>query len=130
MTEEHRRRGIGRALLEAMRESTTERFAAGGQRFRFPHLFMERGNQMARRFRRRMGFREACTILSIYPHGDACVWTQSVMGKVQHTKDGAAFAALVGRAILESGRFSVNDRLSVHRHTVERATCALELENR
>jgi len=80
VTEEQRRRGIGRALVEAMRKLATERFAAEGQRFRFVYLFMEKGNQTARRFYRSMGFREACTIPSMYPHDDACVWTQSVAG--------------------------------------------------
>ena len=80
VTEEHRRRGIGRALVEAMKESATERFAAEGQRFRLIYLFMEKTNQTARRFYRSMGFREVCTIPSMYPHDDACVWTQSATG--------------------------------------------------
>ena len=80
VTEEHRRRGIGRALVEAMRESATERFAAEGQRLRFIYLFMEKANQTARRFYRSMGFREVCTIPAMYPHDDAHVWTQSVTG--------------------------------------------------
>ena len=80
VTQEHRRRGIGRALVEAMRETATERFAAGGQHFRFIYLFMERGNQMARRFYRSVGFMEVCMIPSMYPHDDACMWTQSVTG--------------------------------------------------
>lgn len=81
VTEAQRRRGIGRALVKAMRESAAERFAAEGQRFRFIYLFMEKGNQTARRFYRSMGFREVCTIPSMYPHDDACMWTQSVTGK-------------------------------------------------
>jgi len=80
VTEEHRRRGIGRALVETMKESATECLAAEGQRFRFIYLFMEKGNQTARRFYRSMGFREVCTIPSMYPDDDACVWTQSVTG--------------------------------------------------
>ena len=78
VTEEHRRQGIGRALVEEMRESATERFAAEGQRFRFIYLFMEKANQTARGFYRSMGFGEVCMIPSMYPHDDACVWTQSV----------------------------------------------------
>ena len=63
-----------------MRESATERLAAEGQRFRIIYLSMEKWNQTARRFYRSMEFGEVCTIRSMYPHGDARVWSQSVAG--------------------------------------------------
>jgi len=84
VTEEQRRRGIGKALVEAMREAATERFAAEGSRFRFVYLFMEKGNQTARRFYRAMGFREVCAIPGMYPRDDACVWSQSMIGGEFH----------------------------------------------
>ncbi len=80
VTEDSRRRGVARALVEAMKESATECFAAEGRRLRFIYLFMEKANQTAREFYRSIGFREICTIPSMYPHDDACVWTQSVTG--------------------------------------------------
>jgi ribosomal protein S18 acetylase RimI-like enzyme len=80
VTEDFRRQGVGRALVQAMKESATECFAAEGQHLRFIYLFMEKENQSARKFYRSVGFREVCTIPTMYPHGDACVWTQSVAG--------------------------------------------------
>lgn len=80
VAEEFRRQGVGRALVQAMKESAIECFAAEGQHLRFIYLFMEKENQDARKFYGSVGFKEVCTIPAMYPHGDACVWTQSVAG--------------------------------------------------
>ena len=68
------RRGIGRELILSLIREAKALFTKFGYKLRVIYLFMERNNEVGRKFYRSLGFRELFTIPSFLPHDDAVLW--------------------------------------------------------
>jgi ribosomal protein S18 acetylase RimI-like enzyme len=68
------RRGIGRELTLSLIREAKALFIKFGHKLRVIYLFMERNNEVGRKFYQSLGFREIFTIPSYLPHDDAVFW--------------------------------------------------------
>ncbi len=78
VSDEFRRQGIGRALVGHMIETARPQFTEANSKLRIIYLFMENGNETARRFYKSLGFTEQCNLSEFYPHDDAALWVLRV----------------------------------------------------
>lgn len=69
-----RRQGIGTLLVSRMIEDATQFYMAQGYQLRTIILFMEAGNEGAKKFYSAICFSEAARIPHLYPHDDALIW--------------------------------------------------------
>ena len=76
VNESHRREGIASKLILHMIEDATNHFAEEGYNLRVIILFMERKNEIARKFYSSLGFKEDAVIEALYPTGDGSIWTR------------------------------------------------------
>ncbi|MFW9789398.1 MAG: GNAT family N-acetyltransferase [Candidatus Thorarchaeota archaeon] len=74
--ESHKRRGIASKLVNAMLVDAAHFFAMEGYDLRVVILFMEKMNEIARRFYSANKFKEVAVIPSLYPDDDAAIWTR------------------------------------------------------
>ncbi len=74
VSDEFRRKGIGRALVSHMIEIAGLHFVEANSKLRIVYLFMENGNNTARRFYGSLGFTEEGKLSGFYPHDDAAIW--------------------------------------------------------
>ena len=68
------RRGIGRELILSLIREAKALFTKFGYKLRVIYLFMERNNEVGRKFYWNLGFRDIFTIPSFLPHDDAVLW--------------------------------------------------------
>lgn len=73
---EFRRQGIATKLVERMIEEASAFYLERGYALRVILLFMEYGNESARKFYSQTGFSEIARIPNLYPHDDGVVWTR------------------------------------------------------
>jgi ribosomal protein S18 acetylase RimI-like enzyme len=74
ITPAYQRRGIGRELTLSLIREAKALFTKFGYKLRVIYLFMEKNNEVGRRFYRSLGFREVFTIPSFLPNDDAVLW--------------------------------------------------------
>jgi ribosomal protein S18 acetylase RimI-like enzyme len=74
--EHFKRQGIATNLVNLMIEKASKFYSEQGYNLRVILLFMERGNEIARKFYSANRFKETSVIPSLYPHGDASIWTR------------------------------------------------------
>ncbi|MFW9907808.1 MAG: GNAT family N-acetyltransferase [Candidatus Thorarchaeota archaeon] len=70
------RQGIASELVERMIEEASIFYSERGYALRVILLFMEYGNEGARRFYSQMGFSEVARMPNLYPHDDGVIWTR------------------------------------------------------
>jgi len=70
------RQGIASELVERMIEEASVFYAERGYVLRVILLFMEYGNEGARRFYSQIGFSEIARMPNLYPHDDGAIWTR------------------------------------------------------
>lgn len=71
-----KRQGVGTQLVQAMIEEATQYYRAHEYQLRVILLFMEHDNEIARKFYTVNKFKEVASIESLYPSGDASIWTR------------------------------------------------------
>jgi ribosomal protein S18 acetylase RimI-like enzyme len=71
-----RRQGVGTQLVQAMIEEATQYYKTRGYQLHVILLFMEHENEIARKFYTVNKFIEVASIESLYPSGDASIWTR------------------------------------------------------
>ncbi|MFW9768796.1 MAG: GNAT family N-acetyltransferase [Candidatus Thorarchaeota archaeon] len=71
-----RRQGVGAKLVESIIEDATTFFTQRGYSLRVIILFMERNNEVARKFYSSLGFKENASIEALYPSDDGSIWTR------------------------------------------------------
>ena len=76
VNEGFKRQGIATQLVEVMMEEAAQFFSTKGYSLRVVLLFMERTNETARKFYSANRFKEVAAIPSLYPSGDASIWTR------------------------------------------------------
>ena len=74
--EHFKRQGIATNLVNLMIEEASKLYSKQGYNLRVILLFMEKGNEIARKFYSANRFKETSVIPSLYPHGDASIWTR------------------------------------------------------
>lgn len=72
----YKRRKVATSLVESMIGEAREFFSEKGYDLRVIMLFMEKQNEVARKFYAALGFKEAATITALYPHDDGSIWTR------------------------------------------------------
>ena len=70
----YHRRGLGRELTLTLIREAKAYFIQFGYKLRVIFLFMEKSNELGRKFYKRMGFKELFTIPSFLPDDDAVFW--------------------------------------------------------
>jgi ribosomal protein S18 acetylase RimI-like enzyme len=78
VNEGFKRKKIATKLVDLMIEEATRFFSVQGYSLRVVVLFMERTNEIARKFYLANKFKEIAIIPSLYPHDDASIWTRHV----------------------------------------------------
>ncbi|MFW9950411.1 MAG: GNAT family N-acetyltransferase [Candidatus Thorarchaeota archaeon] len=73
-TPSYQRRGVGSELINTLINEAKAFFAQLSYKLRVIYLFMEKNNEIGRKFYKRKGFREIFTIPSFLPHDDAVFW--------------------------------------------------------
>jgi ribosomal protein S18 acetylase RimI-like enzyme len=76
VNEDSRRRGIATKLVNTMIDRASKFYSENGYNLRVILLFMEKGNETARKFYSANRFKETSLIPSLYPHDDASIWTR------------------------------------------------------
>ncbi len=71
---DYQRQKIASRLVDSMIQEANQHYSAKGYILRVIILFMEVGNEVARKFYRSMGFEEAACIKALYPHDDGSIW--------------------------------------------------------
>jgi ribosomal protein S18 acetylase RimI-like enzyme len=71
-----RRKGVASTLMDSAVVAINRAFYEGGEKLRLLFLYMEAGNLIASSFYAKLGFKEAATIPSFYPDGDASILTR------------------------------------------------------
>ena len=72
---EYQRQNVATSLVESMTREATQYYSEKGYSLRVIMLFMEKKNEIARKFYTSMGFKEAAVITGLYPHDDGSIWT-------------------------------------------------------
>lgn len=70
----YQRQKVATRLVESMAREATQYYSGKGYELRVIMLFMEKQNEVARKFYASMGFEEAATITALYPHDDGSIW--------------------------------------------------------
>lgn len=76
VNEGFKRQGIGTQLIDTMIEDAAQFYKNSGHSLRVVILFMERSNEIARKFYKANRFKEVANIPSLYPNDDASIWTR------------------------------------------------------
>jgi ribosomal protein S18 acetylase RimI-like enzyme len=74
VNEHSRRRGIATKLVDIMIDEASKFYSEQGYNLRVIILFMEKGNETARKFYSANRFKEVANIPSLYPSDDASIW--------------------------------------------------------
>ncbi|MFX1482299.1 MAG: GNAT family N-acetyltransferase [Promethearchaeota archaeon] len=69
-----RRQNIARRLVESMIKEASMFFSGKGHRLRVVFLFMEKSNEVARKFYSSLKFEETAAIPELYPNDDGVIW--------------------------------------------------------
>lgn len=69
-----KRRGIATKLIESLIDKASEFYTSRGYRLRVILLFMERKNEVARKFYKKLGFSEVSKVPGLYPQDDGVIW--------------------------------------------------------
>jgi ribosomal protein S18 acetylase RimI-like enzyme len=72
----YQRQGVASKLVERMIEEATDYFTQRGHGLRVIILFMERMNEVARKFYSSLDFKEEASITGLYPTDDGSIWTR------------------------------------------------------
>ena len=75
VNEGFKRQGVATRLVDTMIEEASQFFSVKGYSLRVVLLFMEKTNETARKFYSANRFKEVAAIPSLYPSGDASIWT-------------------------------------------------------
>ncbi|MFW9806560.1 MAG: GNAT family N-acetyltransferase [Candidatus Thorarchaeota archaeon] len=78
VNEGFRRQGIATRLVDTMIEESSQFYVDAGYSLRVVLLFMEKQNEIARKFYTKNKFKEITVIPSLYPHDDASIWTRQI----------------------------------------------------
>ena len=70
------RQGIATKLVHTFIDEASEFYRSRGYDLKVILLFMERQNEVARKFYSSLGFYEEATLLKLYPHDDGVIWTR------------------------------------------------------
>jgi ribosomal protein S18 acetylase RimI-like enzyme len=70
------RQGIARELVLSLINETKLIFSHSGYKLRLIYLFMEKNNEIGRKFYKKMGFKELFTIPAFLPNDDAVFWVK------------------------------------------------------
>lgn len=73
VVEQYRQKGVASALLSQMIHDAQEMFQDHEEQLRVIMIFMEKGNDVARRFYAKHGFSEEAAIRGLYPHDDGVI---------------------------------------------------------
>ncbi|MHA2222992.1 MAG: N-acetyltransferase family protein [Candidatus Thorarchaeota archaeon] len=76
VNERFKRQGIATRLVDVMIDDANKFFEGEGYSLRVIVLFMERTNEIARKFYSAIKFKEVGTVPSLYPQDDASIWTR------------------------------------------------------
>lgn len=72
----YQRQRVATSLVESMIGEAREFYSERGYNLRVIMLFMEKQNDVARKFYAALGFKEAATITALYPQDDGSIWTR------------------------------------------------------
>lgn len=78
VNEGFRRQGIATRLVDTMIKESSQFYTDAGYTLRVVLLFMEKQNEIARKFYTKNKFKEVAVIPSLYPHNDASIWTRQI----------------------------------------------------
>jgi ribosomal protein S18 acetylase RimI-like enzyme len=70
------RQNVATRLVESMIREATEHYSEKGYNLRVILLFMEKQNEVARKFYKSLEFTEAAVITALYPNDDGSIWTR------------------------------------------------------
>ena len=76
VNEDYRRKGIATKLVNIMIDEASKFYSEQGYNLRVILLFMEKGNETARKFYSANRFKEVANLPSLYPSDDASIWTR------------------------------------------------------
>ena len=76
VNQSYRQQGIASALLDQLILDARRLFEGEGEHLRVVIIFMERENEIARKFYAKHGFSEVGIIPALYPHDDGVLWSQ------------------------------------------------------
>ncbi len=68
------RQGIAQQLVQTLIDEATGVYEGQGYTLRVIILFMEKENEIARKFYWKQGFSEVATLPGLYPHDDGVIW--------------------------------------------------------
>ena len=71
-----KRQGIATELVKSFIDTSLEFYSAHGYQLRVILLFMEKQNEVARKFYHHLGFSEVSVISNLYPHDDGVIWVR------------------------------------------------------
>ncbi len=75
VNEKFQRQGVAKKLVNYFIQETSKFYSDEGYSLRVILLFMEGGNEVARKFYSNLGFNEVARIPKLYPHDDGVIWT-------------------------------------------------------
>lgn len=78
INENFKRQGIATKLVKSFIAEATEFYSSRGYCLRVIILFMERQNEVARKFYANLGFIEEAVLSKLYPHDDGVIWTRHI----------------------------------------------------
>ncbi|MHA2359737.1 MAG: N-acetyltransferase family protein [Candidatus Thorarchaeota archaeon] len=70
----YQRQNVATSLVESMTREATQYYSEKGYNLRVIMLFMEKKNEVARKFYTSMKFEEAAVIVALYPQDDGSIW--------------------------------------------------------
>ena len=73
---EYQRQNVATSLVESMTREATQYYSEKGYSLRVILLFMEKQNEVARKFYTSLEFVEAAVITALYPNDDGSIWTR------------------------------------------------------
>lgn len=76
VNETYRQQGIASALMDQLILDARKLFEDEGEHLRVIMIFMERKNEIARKFYGKHGFSEVGIIPALYPHDDGVLWSR------------------------------------------------------
>ena len=75
---DYQRQGIASKLVNYFVEEASNFYSTRGYTLRVVILFMEHGNEVARKFYSNLGFTEDARIPKLYPNDDGVIWTKHI----------------------------------------------------
>ncbi|MFW9809706.1 MAG: GNAT family N-acetyltransferase [Candidatus Thorarchaeota archaeon] len=71
---DYQRQKIASSLIDSVTDEANRYYSEAGYKLRIIMLFMEKGNEVARKFYTSVGFEEVACINGLYPHDDGSIW--------------------------------------------------------